>query len=324
MVRPSILVTGGCGFVGRPLTRHLLAAGYDVVVVDDLSKGSPDAVSAGPHGSAALVVGSILDDRLLSEVLTDAQPVAVIHLAALHFIPDCEREPSRCVQINVTGTHNVLRCAAAMPTAPAFILASTAAVYAPSLTAHSESDEVQPMDIYGLSKLWCEHLVGLFHVQHRMSALVARLFNVYGPGETSPHLIPSLIERAARCPGRIPAGDMSTRRDYVYVEDVARALTAMVPVCRNSMALTACNVGSGEDRSGDEVVDALGRAMGTNLGIVRDADHIRTVDRPRLLANIGRARELLGWTPTTRFEDGLAQAVRAPYARHPVRDLEGR
>jgi UDP-glucose 4-epimerase len=321
-VKPCIVVTGGCGFVGRPLTRHLLAAGYDVIVVDDLSKGAPDPGLTAGVPAARLVIGSILDQELVSDVFAHVQPVAVVHLAAMHFIPDCDREPDRCVQVNVAGTHNVLRSAAALPVVPAFILASTAAVYAPSMRAHAEGDQLEPMDIYGLTKLWCEHLVRLFHAQHGLPAIVARLFNVYGPGETSPHLIPSLIVQADRSPRDILVGDLSTRRDYVYVDDVARAIVAMVLARRGGRGLATCNVGSGQDRSGQEVLDALAKTMRTNLRVVPDSQRVRVVDRPRLLASVAFAHELFGWMPSTSFEEGLAAAVQRPYAASATRAAE--
>ena len=323
-VKPCIVVTGGCGFVGRPLARSLLATGYDVIVLDDLSKGAPDPLLTSGVPAARLVQGSILDQELVSDVFAHVQPVAIIHLAAIHFIPDCDREPDHCVQVNVTGTHNVLRSAAALPVVPAFILASTAAVYAPSIRAHTESDQLEPMDIYGLTKLWCEHLVRLFHARYGVPAIIARLFNVYGPGETSPHLIPSLIVQAARSPQHILVGDLSTRRDYVYVDDVVRAILAMVLTAGYRKGLTTCNVGSGRGRSGQEVLDALAATMRTDLRVVPDSERARVVDRPLLLANAALAHELFGWMPTTSFEEGLAAAVRRPYAASAVQAAEPR
>lgn len=318
-VKPRIVVTGGCGFIGRPLTRHLLAAGYDVTVLDDLSKGAPGPGLAAREPTARLVRGSILDQELVTRVIAHVQPVAIVHLAAIHFIPDCDREPDRCVQVNVTGTHNVLRATAAMSAVPAFILASTAAVYAPSMSAHTEGDQLEPTDIYGLTKLWCEHLVRLFHAQYGIPASIARLFNVYGPGETSPHLIPSLIVQAGRAPQNILVGDLSTRRDYVYVDDVARAIVAMVGTRGGADGITTCNVGSGQGRSGQEVLDAIGVTMRTNLRAVSDLQRVREVDRPQLLANVSLAKELVGWMPSTTFEEGLAAAARLPYATSAAR-----
>ena len=251
---------------------------------------------------------------MCGESLAEVEPTVVVHLAAMHFIPDCDREPDRCIRVNVAGTQNLLRSAVALPAVPIFILASTAAVYAPSLAAHTEDDLLEPMDIYGLTKLWCEHLVRLFHAQYAIPAIVARLFNVYGPGETSPHLIPSLITQAKRSPQRILVGDLSTRRDYVYVDDVARAIVAMVLNHGARRGLLTCNIGSGLDRSGQDVLESLASIVKTDLHILPDDLRIRMVDRPRLTANVRLAHELFDWEPTTSFAEGLATAVTCPYA----------
>ena len=141
---------------------------------------------------------------------------------------------------------------------------------------------------------------------------VARLFNTYGPGETNPHLIPSLIDQALGG-GTVRVGDLGTRRDYVHVGDVARALAAMGGR-RGGDGILTLNIGSGRAISGHEVVGAVSRAIGRDLELAADPSRLRKVDRPLLLSDPERAAELLGWRTEVLFEDGIAELVRASVA----------
>src|SRR5579875_893375 len=115
------LVTGGCGFVGSALVRRLLAESCEVVVVDDLSRGS--AANLGPNRDQVQVVQADVTDGL-GPVLAAAAPEVVFHLAAMHFIPDCDADPVRCLQVNVEGTRAVLNAAAAHSHRTRVVLAS--------------------------------------------------------------------------------------------------------------------------------------------------------------------------------------------------------
>ena len=169
--------------------------------------------------------------RRSQTVMERADAQVVIHLAALHFIPACNRDPQRAIRVNVDGTQGVLKAAADAASVVGVVVASTAAVYAPSTEAHSESSTIGPTDIYGLTKLWSEQLAELFARSTGKSVGIARLFNVFGPGETNPHLIPTIVRQLQQGP-ELRLGNLSTKRDYVYVEDVARGLIALAESVR--------------------------------------------------------------------------------------------
>ena len=124
------LVTGGCGFVGSALVRLLLARSCEVVVVDDLSRGS--LANFGPDPAARVRVVEQDVTGSLDRIFASFQPQAVFHLAALHFIPDCDADPARCLRVNVDGTRSVLQAAAGLRGPVSLVLASSAAVYAPA------------------------------------------------------------------------------------------------------------------------------------------------------------------------------------------------
>jgi len=188
------LVTGGAGFLGSHVVEQLLAHAVPVVVVDDLSTGSRDYLL--PHqGRPGFTLSEmdIRDTHRLSVLVKQYDAIAVVHLAALHFIPAAVADPTRTVSLNVLGTQSVLT-ACRSAGVERFWFASTGDVYAPSATAHREEDLLTPFNIYGLSKLMGEQLVALEARQQPATRfLIGRLFNLYGVRETNPHILPEIL-----------------------------------------------------------------------------------------------------------------------------------
>jgi UDP-glucose 4-epimerase len=292
------LVTGGCGFVGSALVRRLVTEGHEVVVVDDMSRGSPENL------------GESRDE--LDQIFASFRPETVFHLAAVHFIPDCDADPLRCLQVNVEGTRAILEAAAALPNPASVVLASSAAVYAPADGPHREEDPLGPIDVYGYSKRWAEELTCSFGVHTGGGVGIARLFNVFGPGETNPHFIPSLICQL-QAGETVRLGNLSSKRDYVFVDDVSDALVRLAGYCHSGQSVIV-NVGSGKAYDCHEVVQTLGGiSVGPALSAPTvDPSRIRAVDRPSLLANRDLAYKVLGWTPHTSLQDGLQAAWERP------------
>jgi UDP-glucose 4-epimerase len=289
--------------------RRLLAAGHGVVVVDDLSKGSPE--NFGPVRDQVTLVEQDVTAGL-GQILASHRPDTIYHLAAIHFIPDCDADPLRCLRVNVEGTRAVLEAAAAQGQPMSIVLASTAAVYAPADWPHHEGDPLGPIDVYGYSKRWAEELACSFSARTGMAVGIARLFNVYGPGETNPHFIPSLISQI-QAGEAVRLGNLSSKRDYVFVDDVAEALVRLARHCATGQSATL-NVGTGTAHSGHEVVRALTGLSASSAGaaITTDPSRMRSVDRPLLQANSNLAQKVLGWAPDTSFEGGLQAAWRRP------------
>ena len=302
------LVTGGCGFVGSALVRRLLAQSCEVVVVDDLSRGS--AANLGPDRDRVPVVRRDITGGL-GQVFAEFQPQVVFHLAALHFIPDCDADPARCLRVNVDGTRAVLEATAALRHRVSLVLASSAAVYAPADgPLHEQEDSLGPVDVYGHSKRWAEELAAGFAASTGTGVGIARLFNVFGPGETNAHFIPSLICQL-RAGESVRLGNLSSKRDYVFVDDVAEALLRLGWYGGDGRSATV-NIGSGRAYAGYEVVEALSGFTPAGVNPAVDPDRLRPVDRPVLLADATLAQKLLDWTPRTGLMDGLRAAWDSP------------
>jgi UDP-glucose 4-epimerase len=306
----NILVTGGCGFVGVPTIQRLVRAGHRVVAYDDLSRGSAEAVRSMEE-EVQIVEGDIRDVELQTRTFDEHRPEVILHLAALHFIPACNRDPERCLSTNVLGTQSVLEAAARCRTLRGFVFASTAAVYEPSDLPHHEGSQLAPSDVYGSSKLAAEQLVQAFHSRTHIPTGIARLFNVYGPGETNPHLIPEVIDQARRAT-TLHVGDLSTARDYVFTEDVAIGFERVVETAAAGETLL-CNLGTGQSRTGKDVVESITRVLDFEPTIEVESSRLRPSERPFLCADITNAKRLLGWTPATPFEVGLGLAMSLPF-----------
>jgi UDP-glucose 4-epimerase len=304
------VVTGGCGFIGAHLCAHLVQGGEDVVVVDDFSVGSRGNLDALGVAAVDVQTVDIRDAESLTRVLRRARPEKVIHLAAVHFIPLCESDPLNAIRTNVEGTQALLQACAAAGSIHSLVLASSGAVYRPDTRARRETDALGPTDIYGHTKQWAEELARLFHSRTGIAVGIARIFNTFGPGETNPHFIPSVILQLMKG-DTVQVGTLSTRRDYVYVGDVATAIARLGEVCRERGLLT-CNMGREEAVEGSRIVELIGRALGRDVKVVVDQQRVRADDRPVLASDCRLAHSELDWHAQTSLEEGLDAALERP------------
>ena len=298
------LITGGAGFIGSRLVRTLLAADWQVCVVDDFSVGrEADLALAGE--AVHRVAADISVAGAVERAIAAWQPGAVFHLAALHFIPHCERDPARAIEINVLGTQRVIDAVAGRPGCR-LIFASTGDVYASAAQPHNETSPLAPGSVYGITKLTGEQLVA--HAAARGAACrIARLFNVYGPGDRNPHVLPDIVHSLVQ-QGAIDIGRLDPVRDYVYVDDVAAALVRLAEYDGDERVF---NIGSGEGRSVQQLVEAVLAAHGSPAGVRTNPAKVRPVERPILIADAALARRVLGWSPQTAFTDGIARTLTA-------------
>lgn len=301
-----ILVTGGAGFIGARTVAALLERGHEVAVIDNLSVGCRERLAEVDPGSQVRFDEVDLRDRVaLAAVVADVRPSAVIHLAAIHFIPYCVEHPEEVITSNILGTQNLIDALGCLGDARV-VFASTADVYEPSLTAHHEDDPIRPFNVYGASKIAGEWLLA-FRAKQRaaLDVRVARLFNVYGPGDANAHVLPAILEQM-RGSDAISLGDTTPRRDYNFVDDVAVTLCDLMEWGGGPVTV---NIGSGTSTSVSEIVTAIGQITGRTLTIARDPDRLRPIDRPELLADTATLRALLPNRHVTSIVDGLRRTL---------------
>ncbi|MFI5220561.1 MAG: NAD-dependent epimerase/dehydratase family protein, partial [Bacteroidia bacterium] len=228
-----------------------------------------------------------------------------LHLAAIHFIPYCNQHPYESSNINIQGTMNVLD--AAEKSKPEKILfASTAAVYPILDEAVSEKHETGPMDIYGLSKLAGERLCNEFYLKTKITTIICRFFNAFGPNETNPHLIPEIQTQVNSGMRKIKLGNLTPKRDFIHTYDMAAAVKTLIDKMQSGIDIY--NLGRGIEYSVTEIVDAFSRQIGEKIDIEVDPARVRKVERMHLLANVDKLKSL-GWKPNIGIDEGIKTLV---------------
>ena len=303
--RDCVLVTGGAGFVGSHFARAAHEAGSRVIALDDLSVGPwpqlPDAIER--------VRGDVADRTLVGELLTARKITAVAHFAGKIAVGESVAEPALYWDRNVARTLALLDVVRAHGPR-AFLFSSTAAVYgAPDVTPIEESARTVPVNPYGDTKLAVERVLAAYGDAYGIAWAALRYFNAAGAHpdgmlreahDPETHLIPLAIDAALgrRAPLVVFGDDYATPdgtcvRDYVHVDDLARAHLAALDALDRGGSVGAINLGGGRGHSVREVIDAtahvLGRAVPHSIGPRRAGDP------PVLVASNARARELLGW-----------------------------
>ena len=300
-----VLVTGGAGFIGVPLVAELRRRGHDVAVLDDFSVGARERLA--PPAGVHVLEADLRDRGAVDSAVEQAEPTVIAHLAARHFIPWCEAHPAETHAVNVLGTANLLE-AAGETGVGRILLASTADVYVPATHPHAESDPMAASSAYGASKLVAEELLAShLHRHPEASGAALRLFNVYGPGETNPHVLPTILEQL-HAGDALALGNTQARRDWLFVDDAVRVIAGLLEL---PGADGPVNVAGGRPASVDELLDALRSITGRDLSVRRDPARMRPSDRPVLAADLSRLRELLPGFSATPLEQGLRATLAA-------------
>lgn len=295
----KILVTGGNGYVGRNLCRQAYNT-HEIICVDNLRYGE-NRFEKEELNKFTFVEADIRNTKEMKSIFDKYQPDAIIHLAAIHFIPECENNPSDAISTNVEGTTNLLDLC---PKHCRFIFASSAAVYAPEDNAHREEQSViGPMDVYGWTKLHGEHFVEYYAEKNGFPAIIARLFNVIGPGETNPHVLPEIFAQLKSGRTTLSLGNMTPKRDYISAFDAAKAFLtlAMSGDIENGTA-TKINVGTHKQYSVSELVDMMRNVSGLDITVEQDPSRMRPSDRPFLMADNSKLQKMFDWQPEHTIE----------------------
>jgi len=337
------LVTGGAGYIGSVSVEILLAAGHDVVVLDDLSTGHRAAVPAG----AQLVDGSYADQERVARLLTDERIDAILHCGARSLVGESMSDPARYYRANIVGGVALLEAARTVGV-QRLVFSSSAAVYGtPDASPIDESAGLRPINPYGETKRTFESALAWYGSAYGLRSVSLRYFNAAGATEANgedhdpeTHLIPNVLRAAQRGTevalfgDDYPTPDGTCIRDYVHVEDLAAAhLLALeatadelpdgLPGGDDSGATAAahpnslvCNLGSGTGFSVRHVVDAAVGIVGHPIAI--RIGPRRAGDPPILVATAGRAETLLGWDPRHGSLEGMIGSAWEWRQRHPA------
>jgi len=315
--RVPVLVTGAAGFIGSHLVERLLADGRVVWGVDNFDEFYPRAVKeanlepARRHDSFRFREGDLRDAGFVADLFAEARPAAVVHMAARAGVRPSIEQPAQYYDLNVMATVRLLEAMRASGTG-ALVFGSSSSVYGIKtddrpFREHELTD--QPISPYAATKRAGELLCHTYHHLYGYSCYCLRLFTVYGPRQRpdlAVHKFARLIERGEPIP---IYGDGSALRDYTYVADtvdgIVRALERVSEA--PEPAFEILNVGAGRTTSVNELVRLLTEKMGVEATIEHQPE--QAGDVPKTWADIGRARELLGYDPRFPLADGLERFV---------------
>jgi UDP-glucose 4-epimerase len=294
----TVLVTGGCGFIGVNLARHLRAAGYRTAAFDDLSTGTrADGEAAGYD---EIIEGDIRDAAALAKAADGV--TAVVHLAAHTGVVPSVEDPRHDSDVNVGGTLNAL-LAARDGGANTFVFASSGAPLGSVEPPGHEGLAPRPLSPYGASKLAGEGLCSAFAGSYGLATTVLRFTNVYGPySYHKGSVVARCLKRIMDGKSLVVYGDGEQTRDFLYVDDLCGAVLAALD--RRPVG-ELYQLGTGVETSINELVTLL-LALAPEGSVAVEHEPARAGEVERAYSDITKARRDLGYDPCTPLPDGLA------------------
>lgn len=314
----TVLVTGGAGYIGSIVSKKLIEEEYNVIIVDDLSKGHKEAIQP----KAKFYQCCTLDKTKFEKVFKENTNIdAIIHFAANIEVGESVELPGKYFYNNVVGSLNTIDLAKDN-NIKAFIFSSTAAVYGNPLSVPIKEDSLTiPINPYGVSKLQVEQFLQAYYKAYNLNYAILRYFNACGAykgfGEDhSPetHLIPNIFKTALGKQEalKIFGNDYDTKdgtaiRDYIHIEDLASAhILALEGILNNKISNDAFNIGCGSGYSVKEVFETAKEV--SSIDIPYEMTGKRAGDSARLIADTTKIQQLLGWKPEHDLKSILSTA----------------
>ncbi|TAL05692.1 MAG: NAD-dependent epimerase/dehydratase family protein [Chloroflexota bacterium] len=304
--RPVVLVTGAAGFIGSTFVDQLLANDTRVVGIDVFEPFYPrsakerNLAAARKSSNFRFVEVDTRDHDALMDLIREVGPTTIVDFAARAGVRDSIRDPWLYIDINVRGLQNTLSAAAAV--GAALVFASSSSVYGDSgpLPFREDAATGRALSPYGATKIAGEALVRAHHALTHLPIRIARLFTVYGPRQRPDLAVYTFSDRMLRGESIPLFAEGRATRDFTYVGDIADALVRLVNSESDDLTV---NLGGHRPYSNLDLVHVLER----NLGIQATLDLLpaQPGDAAATFADIRRAEDSLGWTPTTTFEDGI-------------------
>jgi dTDP-glucose 4,6-dehydratase len=305
-----VLVTGGAGFISSTVIRHLLAhTSHEVVSLDALTYAGnlENLADVMSHPRLSFVRGDIRDAELVGDVVAEVD-VIVNAAAESHVEKSIEEGASEFVTTNVEGTQILLDAIRATPV-ERFLLISSSEVYGTAEYAPMDEEHpLNPRSPYAGTKAGGDRLAFSYFVTYELPIVIVRPFNNYGPRQHPEKVVPRFITQALRGEALTIHGDGHASRDWLYVEDDAEAIEALIEAPVDDVAGEVINVATGVDLTVADVADLVLEAVGNE-----QATAVHVAERPgqvdRHVGSTDKIARLTGWRARTAFVDGLEQTV---------------
>jgi len=327
--KPTILVTGGAGYIGSHAAIALQRGGYDVVILDNLVYGHRDIVETVL--GVELVVGDTRDRPLLDDLFASRNIAAIMHFAAFAYVGESVENPAKYYDNNVVGTLTLLEAAIAV-NIKKFVFSSTCATYGvPDTIPIPETHPQNPINPYGASKKMVERILQDFDTAYGLQSVTFRYFNAAGADpegnlgedhDPETHLIPLVLFAALGKRDNIaifgtdyPTPDGTCIRDYIHVTDLASAHVLGLKYLLDGGESAIFNLGNGNGFSVRQVIETARRV--TQREIVAVERDRRPGDPPQLVGSGEKAQKMLGWNPKyADLNDIIAHAWQWHQQRH--------
>ena len=309
----SILVTGGAGFIGSHLVGRLLGeGGWKITIVDDLNDFySPqikrdNLAALAASGEFNFVEADIRDAGVLKKIFDEGEFQYIVHLAARAGVRPSLSQPKLYSETNIDGTLNLLELARDFEV-PQFVFGSSSSVYGINAKVpFAEDDRIhQPISPYAATKAAGELLCHTYSHLFNIRTVCLRFFTVYGARQRPDLAIHKFSRLIAEGKPIQVFGDGSTRRDYTYVDDIIQGVRASIDY--TSSMHEVFNLGESETTELSHLIELLEQNLGTKAVI--DRQPMQPGDVPITFADTSKARRLLGYSPTTKIEDGIPKFV---------------
>jgi UDP-glucose 4-epimerase len=297
----SILVTGGAGFIGSHLAERLLNEGYNVIIIDNLSRGNLNNL-LNVRESVKFIKGDIRDYNLMNDLIKNSE--VIFHLASLSRVISCIKDPELCFKVNVEGTEIIARLASKH--GKKLIFSSSREVYGTAKYIPVDEDHpLNPENPYGASKVAAESIIKAYSKCYGLNYIILRLTNVYGPRDFD-RVIPIFIKNAQEGKDLIVYGADKVL-DFIYIDDVINAFVKSIEVDEGYIL----NIGSNTGTSLLELAKLVKKITGGKGNILIKDKRKGEVDK--FVADIKKAKEVLKWKPTVELEEGIKRIVKGTY-----------
>jgi UDP-glucose 4-epimerase len=304
-MRPKAVVTGGCGFIGSHIVELLIEKNFKVAVIDNLSSGEMENLSK-VRDEVELVIGDVRDEKLLNNICKDAK--VIFHQAAMVSVPESEKNPSECFDVNVNGTIKVIK-SAIKNNISRVVFASSCAVYGnPSIVPIKEDSKLNPLSPYALSKVIGEKMLKEVSEKTNLTTVALRYFNVFGPRQNSKSkysaVISKFLEDGINRKVLSIEGSGNQTRDFVFVKDVAMAnyLCAMKEI----RGFDIFNVCSNKEISILELANYFSQEI---EGTVLEFKKGRKNEIMRSVGDRKKAKKVLGFSPQNDFKEAIKKTM---------------
>lgn len=298
----TVLITGGCGFIGANLAKYLSSYGYGIRVLDNLSTGNiENLLSTGcPISKDDLIIGDIRDQDTVNQAIKGAD--AVVHLAAHTRVLESLTKPQETWNINASGTSTLLESCRLLGVNN-FIFASSNVAVGEQIPPIDETKIPKPISPYGASKLACEALCTTYYHSFGINTVSLRFANSYGPySKHKTSVIAKFLKRVMQNEPLVIYGDGKQTRDFIHVDDICRAiyicLTAAEPIFGEIF-----QIASGKETTIDELAHMIIDMSRSNVPIIYEPKQKGEIERN--YSNITKARRMLGYEPQIELKDGL-------------------